>query len=46
VEAKFSGSPLTFDRGGLVEELSYATRANEFAQVIDLAVARSDHPAV
>jgi hypothetical protein len=46
VEAKFSGSPLTFDRGGLVEELSYATRANEFAQVIDLAVARSDHPAI
>jgi hypothetical protein len=32
--AKLAGEPLTFDRGQLREELSYDTRAREFAQAI------------
>jgi Glycosyl transferase 4-like domain len=34
VEAKFSGSPRTFDRSHLQGQLSYATRASEFAEAV------------
>jgi Glycosyl transferases group 1/Glycosyl transferase 4-like domain len=36
--AKFTGSPRTFDRSGLQRELSYETRAAEFAEVVELAI--------
>jgi glycosyltransferase involved in cell wall biosynthesis len=38
--AKFSGSPQTFDRGALRAELSYRTRAEEFAAVVREGIAR------
>jgi hypothetical protein len=38
--AALSGSPLAFDRRGLRGELSYDTRAGEFAAVIRAAIAR------
>jgi hypothetical protein len=38
--AKFAGAPPTFDRAALHEELSYETRAREFAAVIREAIAR------
>lgn len=37
--AKFAGESPAFDRGYLREELSYDTRAREFASVIDAAIA-------
>jgi Glycosyl transferase 4-like domain len=45
VAAKLSGSPLTFDRLSLAEEMSYATRAREFSRVIDLALEHRDQRA-
>ena len=38
-EAKFVGAALTFDRGALREELSYATRAQQFAAVVRETIA-------
>jgi hypothetical protein len=37
-EAKFSGQPLSFDRAGLANELSYDVRVDEFAAVIRAAI--------
>jgi glycosyl transferase family 4 len=37
---KFAGRPRTFDRARLLDELSYDTRAAEFATVLDTAVER------
>jgi glycosyltransferase involved in cell wall biosynthesis len=36
--AKFSGAPVRFDRSGLREELSYESRAAEFAAVVEESV--------
>jgi hypothetical protein len=38
--AKRAGNPLSFDRSALQEQLSYATRASEFARVIRAAIER------
>jgi hypothetical protein len=38
--AKLAGSPLSFDRGELAEQLSYDTRAREFADVVRAAIDR------
>jgi hypothetical protein len=40
VQAKRAGSPLSFDRSALQEQLSYTTRASEFARVIRAAIER------
>jgi glycosyltransferase involved in cell wall biosynthesis len=37
--AKLAGTPRTFDRAELRDELSYGTRAGEFAQVVRAAIA-------
>ena len=39
-EAKFGGRASTFEREALREELSYATRAEQFAAVVEEAVGR------
>jgi glycosyltransferase involved in cell wall biosynthesis len=39
-EAKFAGRPLSFDRSPLAEQLSYDTRAGEFASVVRAAIER------
>jgi glycosyltransferase involved in cell wall biosynthesis len=36
--AKFSGAPARFDRSGLCEELSYESRAAEFAAVVEESI--------
>jgi glycosyltransferase involved in cell wall biosynthesis len=38
--AKLAGSNLSFDRSALAEQLSYDTRAREFADVVREAIAR------
>jgi hypothetical protein len=38
--AKFAGHARSFDRGALLEELSYASRARQFEAVIDAAIER------
>ena len=44
--AKFAGKPLSFDRSELSEELSYDTRADEFAAVVRTGIERHrDHAA-
>jgi glycosyltransferase involved in cell wall biosynthesis len=40
VEAKLAGAERSFDRGELREQLSYSTRAREFAAVVREAIAR------
>ncbi len=40
--AKFAGRPVSFDRSALAGELSYDTRAAEFADVIRTAIARRE----
>jgi Glycosyl transferase 4-like domain/Glycosyl transferases group 1 len=44
-QAKLAGRPLSFDRSELTEELSYDTRANQFAAVVRAATRRSGQPA-
>ncbi len=39
-QAKLVGNPLSFDRSALAEQLSYDTRAREFADVVREAIAR------
>jgi hypothetical protein len=39
-QAKLAGNPLSFDRSELAEQLSYDTRAREFAGVVRAAIAR------
>lgn len=39
-QAKFAGRPLSFDRSALAEQLSYDTRAGEFASVVRTAIER------
>ncbi len=39
-QAKFAGRPLSFDRSGLAEQLSYDTRAREFAAVVRAGIER------
>lgn len=39
-EAKFAGRPLSFDRSALREQLSYETRAAEFATVVRAGIER------
>jgi hypothetical protein len=41
-QAKLAGRALTFDRGALAEQLSYDTRAREFAEVVRTAIARRE----
>lgn len=41
--AKFSGSDLVFDRAHIQTQLSYDTRASEFAEVIAAGIARHGH---
>jgi glycosyltransferase involved in cell wall biosynthesis len=43
--AKLAGRPLSFDRGELSEELSYDTRAKQFAAVVRDATRRDGQPA-
>jgi hypothetical protein len=40
--AKLTGSPRSFDRSQLARELSYDTRAAEFAEVVEAAIERRD----
>jgi glycosyltransferase involved in cell wall biosynthesis len=40
--AKLAGSPRSFDRSRLARELSYETRAAEFAEVVEAAIERRD----
>jgi glycosyltransferase involved in cell wall biosynthesis len=44
-QAKLAGRPLSFDRSELTEELSYDTRADQFAAVVRAATRRSGQPA-
>ncbi|MFI4990046.1 MAG: glycosyltransferase [Solirubrobacterales bacterium] len=41
-QAKFAGRALSFDRSALAEQLSYDTRAGEFASVVRAAIERRD----
>jgi hypothetical protein len=43
-QAKFTGSPRAFDRGELVEGLSYESRAVEFETVVQAGIERAAQP--